>query len=110
MAIQRSVGSWLVLIYTGSYLVGCSSEPEVRDENYIPDGKKLYMNNCASCHGETGDEGTSDAFELTEMTLDRDSIRKVILMGRNGMPPFEYIISDSVDLEALIDHVENLKK
>lgn len=112
MAIQTSIGSWLVLTI-GFFLVGCSSETkteEFRDENYVPDGELIYLNNCASCHGIEGNEGTSGAFDLSQMKLSRDSIGNIIKYGRNGMPPFEYIISDSIDVEALLDHVEKLKK
>lgn len=112
MAIQRSIGSWLVLTFS-LLLVGCSSETPAenyRDENYVPDGKLIYTNNCASCHGENGDEGTSGAFDLSKMTISRDSVKNIVVYGREGMPPFEYIISDSVDIEALLNHVEKLKK
>lgn len=111
MAIQTSIGSWLVLA-TGIFLIGCgdNSENQTVDSNYIPDGKLIYTNNCASCHGEKGDEGTSGAFDLTSMKISRDSIKNIVLQGRNGMPPFEYIISDSIDVEALLDHVEKLNK
>lgn len=112
MAVQRSTWSWLVLTLV---LLGCTnnstpSTESIRGEYYVPDGELIYLNNCASCHGSKGDEGTSGAFDLTSSVISRDSIKKIILNGRKGMPPFKYIISDSVDVEALLNHTEKLKK
>lgn len=89
-----------------------ASKPEkVRQEADVPpDGDLLFLNNCASCHGVDGKLGLSDAKDLSETSLTADEIRKIIIEGKNGMPPFEHLIKTEDEREALVDKVLSLKE
>ncbi len=96
------------------FLLACSGESEptnvTQESDYTADGELLYLNSCAACHGVDGKLGASNAFDLSETKLNGEEIRQVILKGRKSMPPFEGILKDSVELEAVISHLETLKK
>src|SRR5258705_6574158 len=46
---QRQIGAWRILIVIGLLLLGCSNA-----HADIEQGKLLYRENCAPCHGESG--------------------------------------------------------
>ncbi len=96
-------------------LVACtetnSSESETSHEEVsAPDGEMLFLNNCAACHGTDGKLGTSGAFDLTETKLGTEEIKQIIIKGRNGMPPFEYLIKEDSEINAVVEYTESLKK
>lgn len=101
------IGLWL--------LSGCSEtgSPESKTSNEEvspPDGEMLFLNNCAACHGTDGKLGTSGAFDLTQTKLGTEEIKQIIIKGRNGMPPFEYLIKDDSEIDAVVEYTESLKK
>lgn len=51
------------------------------------DGKGLFEQKCAMCHGNDGKLGLSGAKDLTATTMDITSIKEVILKGKNMMAP-----------------------
>ena len=63
------------------WLVACAPEDE-------PDGPSLYIDACASCHGNVG-QGTVQGPDLgiVTMGMDVDEVVDVILMGTDAMPP-----------------------
>ncbi|MCH2225592.1 MAG: cytochrome c [Crocinitomicaceae bacterium] len=80
------------------------------DANYVPDGELLFMNNCASCHGIDGKLGVSGALDLSQSTLTKKEVSTVILKGREGMPPFDYLFKDDRELDAVAEHILSLRK
>ena len=53
------------------------------------DGKKIYRQNCVTCHGMKGDMGASGAHDLTASELSLEERVIVITKGRGVMTPFE---------------------
>ena len=80
------------------------------NENYIPDGELLFMNNCASCHGMDGKLGVSGARDLSKSTVSKEEVSTIILKGREGMPPFDYLFKDKRELDAVSEHIISLRE
>jgi len=76
-----------------------------------PVGKEMYAQYCASCHGNNGDLGISDAADLT---VSRTSLDEKIYTISNGsengkMTPYKGLLSEK-DIDAVAHYVETLKK
>lgn len=78
----------------------------------MPDGAKLYAQNCAACHGENGTGGIGVPLSLPsfQSTISDDYVRKTILLGRPGriMPAFTQLKPDEID--AIVKHVRAWNK
>ena len=72
-----------------------------------PDGKALFLKNCAACHQATG-KGIPGAFPALAgskfVTGDHAEVATVLLKGRGGMPDFSENISDA-DMAAILTYV-----
>ncbi len=95
-------------------LVSCSS-PEVKEgtpgESALPDGEKLFVQNCASCHGCDGTLGMSGAHDLSDSKMTFNEVKFTIEKGTdNGMPRFKEILSNEAELDAVVEFVLTLKK
>lgn len=104
-------------IFAIAFFVGlysCTSQPELSStEAKVPDlvdGKALFMNNCASCHGVDGILGMSGAKNLTETSLSDAEINKIITYGKKTMPAFKELIPTDEEIDAVVQHVRTLKK
>jgi mono/diheme cytochrome c family protein len=73
------------------------------------DGKKIYKQNCVTCHGLYGDMGASGAFNLTTSELGMEERKLVIAKGRGAMTPFENLL-DEAEIEAVAQYTLSLKK
>jgi len=73
------------------------------------DGKKIYKQNCVTCHGLYGDMGASGAFNLTTSELGVEERKLVITKGRGAMTPFENLL-DEAEIEAVVKYTLTLKK
>lgn len=80
------------------------------DANVEVDGRLLYTNQCASCHGPKGNLGNSGSKDLTKSTLEESEILKIIKKGKGTMPPFEYLLTTEKEREAVVEHVMSLRK
>jgi mono/diheme cytochrome c family protein len=72
-------------------------------------GKDLYMHNCATCHGETGDRGRFGAKDLRKSILP-DSL--IILQMQNGkkiMPSFRKRLSPD-EMQEIMLFVKTLRQ
>lgn len=72
------------------------------------DAKKLYMTNCASCHGEQGNLGLSGAADLTKSTLSTQEKIQIVTNGKGAMMPYRELLNPQ-QIEAVVAHVETLK-
>jgi len=84
--------------------------------NDVPDGKKIYANNCASCHGA---DGTVSKFgkdlkpfparnhRAIAQVVSRDEMRRIITYGvrGTGMRAKKYDL-DPLEIEAVIDYIK----
>ncbi|MDQ6994074.1 MAG: c-type cytochrome [Mariprofundaceae bacterium] len=82
----------------------------------VPDGKKIYQNNCASCHGM---DGTVSKFgkdlkpfparnhRAMAQVVSRDEMRRIITYGvrGTGMRAKKYDL-DPLEIEAVIDYIK----
>jgi mono/diheme cytochrome c family protein len=73
------------------------------------DGKKIYKQNCVTCHGLYGDMGASGAFNLTTSELGMEERKLVIAKGRGAMTPFENLL-DAEEIEAVAKYTLTLKQ
>lgn len=80
------------------------------NEDYVPDGELLFMNNCASCHGMDGKLGVSGALDLSQSKVSKEEASAIILKGREGMPPFDYLFKDKRELDAVAEHILSLRE
>jgi cytochrome c6 len=74
-----------------------------------PDGKALFLKNCAACHQASG-KGIPGAFPALAgskfVTGDHAEVASVLLKGRGGMPDFSENISDA-DMAAILTYVRS---
>jgi cytochrome c oxidase cbb3-type subunit III len=72
-----------------------------------PDGAKLYAQNCAACHGESGNGGIGIPLSLPsfQSTVDDAYLKRSIRLGRPGrvMPAFTQLQDAEVD--AIVQHL-----
>ena len=92
-------------------LLGCQRRAG-RAENE-PDGAWLYKRSCAGCHGGDARGGTRPGLgvmapDLTTSKLDQTATRRVILEGKQKMPPFAKLLTEA-ELDAILRQVEALK-
>jgi len=100
------------IILTG--LVSCSNNESKADvlppETPEEKGASLFIMHCASCHGEDGKLGASGAKDLTMSKLSDEEIEKIIVNGKNAMPPMKVILENKENLALVIKHVKSFKK
>jgi len=102
-------------------------EPPAMTAELATAGSQVYQDNCASCHGESGDaKGICAGFLIpqprdfttgvyrfkttpgAEMPTDEDLFRTVSLgIHSTGMPPWQYLLSEG-DRWALVAHLKTL--
>lgn len=95
-------------------LVSCSNNqsqnhvlpPETPEEK----GTSLFIMHCASCHGEDGKLGASGAKDLTMSKMSDQEIEKILVNGKNAMPPMKVILENKENLNLVINHVKSLRK
>lgn len=104
--VLRIVG----ILMVGLFIASCSSEvKEAEEMNSIPDGRELYVQNCAACHGIDGKLGLSGAKDLTQTQLKEPAIYQLIEKGKGAMPPFTGMLNDA-DVRAIVEHISTFKK
>lgn len=78
----------------------------------VPDGARLYAQNCAVCHGESGTGGVGVPLALPgfQSSVDDAYLRATIRHGRPGrvMPAFARLSDAEVD--ALVVHIRSWRK
>ena len=95
-------------------MVSCSNNeskadilpPETPEER----GASLFIMHCASCHGEDGKLGASGAKDLTMSKLSDEEIEKIIVNGKNAMPPMKVLLENKENIDLVINHVKSLRK
>lgn len=98
----------LLLISCGENI---KTDNEREGRNALPDGAKLYMENCASCHGLDGTLGKAGSKDLSKTTMDFIQLKKVVEVGTsNGMPRFKEILGGDEEIEAVVQYVMGFKR
>lgn len=109
MAVQRKF-KWCLVLVLGTTLSCADPVSEKLNNPNLPKGERLFLQNCASCHGENGDLGASGAANLTTSRLDKSSILEIISLGKNGMPSFKGVINSASEMDSLVNYVSNLQQ
>ncbi len=92
--------------------VGMSAEDLVREPQAMGTGQRLFLNNCAACHGSDGRgskgfPNLTDSDWLGEQTL--EAIKKNIVEGRTAvMPPMAAALGMSDDVRNVTHYVLSL--
>lgn len=60
----------------------------------VENGKKVFENNCLSCHGAEGAGGSGPNLQKSDVTEDREATLKKIKNGGGGMPAFGDMLSE----------------
>ena len=71
-------------------------------------GRKLFVNNCAACHGTNaqGDDGPN----LRGLKMSDATIQSIIVTGFKGQMPSFKLKLKAPDIKALISYLRTLKK
>ncbi|MGE0803290.1 MAG: cytochrome-c oxidase, cbb3-type subunit III [Lautropia sp.] len=89
-----------------------SPEALIDDPGAMAIGERLFMNNCAQCHGSDG-RGAKGFPNLADADWlyggGAEAVRESIAVGRNGtMPPMAAAVGSAVDVERLAHYVRSL--
>lgn len=83
-----------------------NSTPQIPSE--ILDGKQLYEQLCASCHGFDGKKAAMGSKDLTVLETGEEEIISMIETGKNAMPGFKSTLT-SDQAKAIAEHVMGLR-
>ncbi len=72
-------------------------------------GRTLYVNQCASCHGENGKLGNSGAKDLSKSVLSVDEIREILTEGKGAMPPALELVAEPKQMDSVIIFIQTLR-
>ncbi|NDK57157.1 SirB2 family protein [Pontibacter fetidus] len=75
----------------------------------LANAEKIFVQQCATCHGEDGTKGVSGAANLTESQLSLNDRKGVIANGRGLMPAFGEQLSEQ-ELDEVAAYTMTLKK
>jgi cytochrome c oxidase cbb3-type subunit III len=109
-AEQEKARAAMVPVY--AKFVGMTAEQLAADERAMGIGQRLYLNNCAQCHGSDargakGFPNLADTDWLGGNTL--DYVKKVIVEGRVGaMPPMAAAVGTGEDVKNVANYVLSL--
>ncbi|NBN98048.1 MAG: hypothetical protein EBV19_02255 [Flavobacteriia bacterium] len=81
MAVQSKF-RWCLVLVLGTTLSCADPVSEKLNNPNLPKGERLFLQNCASCHGENGDLGASGAANLTTSRLEKSSILEATMECR----------------------------
>ncbi len=104
-----------LFIALGVLVVSCNSGTTTdttgeQSQSYIPNGEQLYLKNCIACHGVDGTSQKSGSKDLSKSTLPYAEVLKMIEVGGgNGMPRFKEILGKEGEVEAVAEHVMQLR-
>ncbi|MCW3083473.1 MAG: cytochrome c [Bacteroidetes bacterium] len=90
---------------------GNNTEPakndSVKTEQPVAEGKNLFTDKCASCHGGDGTAGILGAANLQQTTMDAAALQQIITNGKGNMPSFKTTFSEE-EIKKLADYVQTL--
>lgn len=75
----------------------------------VSNGHDIFMNNCATCHGEDGELALMGSPYLSGSTIDLNTRIEIIKKGKGAMVGFEGILSDE-QIRAVAEYLDALRK
>lgn len=110
---NKIMGALSLVMITASYglaEMAAKNKAVVPTENTsaVVNGSELFSGNCALCHGDNGKAGIMGASDLSLTVLSVDSIKSVVLNGKNTMKKIEGLTPEQA--AAIAEYVDkNLK-
>ena len=88
------------------------AEDIVKDPKAMAIGERLFMNNCAQCHGVSGRGGALSEGGVAPSLMDSDAknIYQAMISGPQNMPVFSDSTLPVEDKQAIIAYIEQLQK
>lgn len=84
------------------------TETSTETSDPLANGKVLYSDNCARCHGPGGDLGLGGAKNLKSTQLTEDQQKDIIKHGKGGMSAYADLTDEQ--LNSLIAYIKTLKQ
>jgi cytochrome c553 len=75
----------------------------------IEQASRIYMQNCAACHGADGSLGLSGATNLQTSVISGEDAAMVISRGKGNMPKYGNQLNDA-EIAALVEFTQSLRK
>lgn len=75
----------------------------------LPDGKTIFENKCARCHGHDGTRGLLGAANLQTSQLPDAELLRVVTNGRKIMPAWGKRLSGQ-ELQCVVNYVKHLRR
>lgn len=102
------LSSYFRFIIFGSLLFFSCAPNNPTTPDGKPDGKALYEQNCAVCHGEDGKMGSAGAKDLSVSALNAEQRFSIITNGKGAMTPFKDVL-DEEQRKAVAAYLDELK-
>lgn len=77
-------------------------------EAAIKNGKVIFTQVCAVCHGQDGKLGVGGAKDLSQSTLKHEEVVQMVSKGKGLMQPYESVLSEQ-EIEAVASYTEGLR-
>ncbi|MDB5258138.1 MAG: hypothetical protein JWM14_2833 [Chitinophagaceae bacterium] len=78
------------------------------EEAALKNGKAIFTQVCAACHGQDGKLGVGGAKDLSLSKLPHVEVVQVIAKGKGLMQPYEGVLSEQ-EIEAVANYAEGLR-
>ena len=78
------------------------------EEAALKNGRAIFTQVCAACHGQDGNLGVGGAKDLSQSKLSHTEIVQMIARGKGLMQPYESVLSEQ-EIEAVASYAEGLK-
>jgi len=106
--VLASLSFFLIIVTFG--LAQKAKESKAGPEIVTVNGKEIFEDKCALCHGSDGKLGLSGAKDLSLTQLDHAGIAEIISNGKNAMASYKEVLTPG-QIDALSSYIESdLKK
>ena len=95
---------FLIIVSFG--LAQKSKNEKAGGKTLVVNGKEIYEEKCALCHGSDGKLGVSGAKDLSVSTLDHKGIVTIITDGKNSMASYKAVLSVE-QIELVANYIES---
>ncbi len=77
-------------------------------EAALKNGKVIFTQVCAACHGQDGKLGIGGAKDLSQSKLKHEEVVQMVSKGKGLMQPYEGVLSEQ-EIEAVATYIEGLR-
>lgn len=102
--ILATFSFFLIIVSFG--LAQKSKNEKAGDKTLVVNGKEIYEEKCALCHGSDGKLGVSGAKDLSVSALDHKGIVTIITDGKNSMASYKAVLS-AEQIELVANYIES---